>query len=706
MNKYSQKILKVLSINEKGLNFSELVKKLKVKHKDIKALREALKKLENEGSIAYKKHKYIFNQKRLITAKIARLNKTFGFAYDEKEDKEYFIPGKFLMGALPDDKVLLRKIKGKGESDEAKVIKILSYGKGEFTGVLLKENNMYFILPDTLMKQAVTLKQNDTSCAKVGDKVLAKITYRGKSHFEHKARIITSYGEADSAMACAEAILDLNGISLNFPEEVIDRAKYLKHRDIKAKDLTDRLDLTDEIIFTIDSKESKDLDDAVSIKRSGSGYELSVHIADVSHYVHHKDVIDNEAFLRGTSIYYADKVIPMLPKELSNGICSLSPDCNRLTFSCFMKLDKNGVLEDFYFAKSVIRSKVKGVYKEINELFAGTADDEIKEKYKDVKESLFLMKELADILSENRKKRGSPDIQTPEGKFEIDKNGRCINVIKRGNGISENIIEEFMLLANESAATLAKQTEIPFVYRIHERPEQQKIDNLNVLLKALDPSAKTLSYNIKPKALAEVLEAYKGKAEFEVINTQVLRTMSKAKYSENPIGHYGLALENYAHFTSPIRRYPDLTIHRILSDYALGIPIEEINNKYRKFVVKSSSQSSQQELNAMMIERECEDCYKAEYMSSHIGESFEGIISSVAGHGIYVRLANTVEGLIRIEALPEGEYEFDGLFQLKQLNGKKAYRIGDKILVRCVKSDINSGNIDFEMLDETENLGV
>lgn len=697
MNELTGRIELVLNKQgRKGLVFKELSKKVKLKPKQIKELRVAVAELKQEGKVIERRNRIISTEVLgLKPAVIVRVNKTFGFAKTLKDDVEYFIPGKFLMGALPNDTVLIKKIPARKDSPEAEVIKITNYGNGEFIGKLVESNGNFAIEPDSLMKSPLMIKKADLNGANVGDKVLAKVVSRGKRHSEHKAVIVSSFGDSESAASSAKAILEINGISEEFPYEVIDKAKSIQKRGILPKDYDNRLDLRNEIIFTIDSADSKDLDDAISLTKFDDCYQLGVHIADVSHYVKHKGEIDTEAFFRGTSIYYANKVVPMLPKELSNGICSLNPNEDRLCLSALLTLDLKGNLIDFDFAKTVIRSKVKGVYSEINDILAGKASEEILKKYSMVMDKIFLMKELADIRTAIKINRGAPEIVTNESKIIVDENDVAIDIKPRQSGASETLIEEFMLLANEATAMAGKMKEVPFIYRIHERPAPEKLDTLNMTLKLLGVQTKELGANVKPKDLADILRKTKNEDYSPIVNIQVLRAMAKAKYSENPIGHYGLALENYTHFTSPIRRYPDLVVHRILSDILAGQPHDYIKRKYNKFVVKSAAQASQTELNAMKIERSCEDCYKAEYMKQHVGESFDGIISSVAGHGIYVELPNTVEGLVRVDDLPEGEYFFDEVMSYKNMSTGQTFKIGDKVRVTCSKVDVNNGNVDF-----------
>lgn len=557
------------------------------------------------------------------------------------------------------------------------------------------------MLPDTMSKTPIRLLPNREVSYQEHDKVLAEIVSRGTRHAEHKAKVIYSFGNADCAAVCAQAQLTLENISPIFPEEVEKEAAALASQPISKEAYQNRLDLRDACIFTIDSAESKDLDDAVSVERIPNGYRLGVHIADVSHYVKPHSALDKEALERGTSLYYADQVIPMLPKALSNGICSLNPQEDRLAFSAIMELDNQGVLRSYTFRKSIIRSKVKGVYKEINALLDGTADAALQEKYAEVLDMLPLLNELCDKRLCLRKQRGAPEIETPESKILLNADGICVDVQPRTRGKSECIIEEMMLLANESAARVAKEHALPFVYRVHDAPSSEKIEALQDGLLRMGAEVPVLT-NVQPRNLAEILEKAAGTPAAPVIHGMVLRSMAKAAYETEPIGHFGLALSDYAHFTSPIRRYPDLAIHRILSEWCSTHSAEAVQKRFTKFAAKAAEQSSQRELLTIRVSRDCEACYFAEYMRQHLGETMRGLITGVTDFGIYVMLPNTVEGMISIRDLGEETvWTNDHNVRLVQENGDRVYQLGDTISVRCTKTDISSGNIDF-VLAETE----
>ena len=698
-NYYKNKILLVLNqAGKKPLTRNDMIAKSKCKKTESEVFKKALDELKSEGLICDQKKGYVLcSRMGYFKATVKRISKTFGFIEKDEDQTEVFIPGKFLMGAMPGDKVIANLIPSRTGKPEGEVIAITETADATITGVLEQEYKEFFIIPDTMSKTAVRVVENECG-AKPGDKVIARIIARGTSHSAHKAAIVSTFGSSEKASSCAMALLKVSGISLEFPADAQAEAKKLSEDGIRPEDLKKRLDLRDEIIFTIDSAESKDLDDAISIARTNTGYQLGVHIADVSHYVKGNSPLDKEALVRGTSVYYADRVVPMLPKELSNGICSLNPDEDRLAFSCLIDLDKQAKIKGYKFHKTVIRSAVKGVYKEINTILDGSATDEIKQKYARVSDNIFIMNELADILMENRDKRGAPSLETSESKLIINENDICVDVVPRTRGKSEMIIEEFMLLANQCAANLARTSKIPFVYRIHEDPSLEKLADMKDFLTRMNIEFPHFS-EVKPAHFAEILKNNRDSEKFPVINNILLRSMAKAKYAPDPVGHFGLALEDYSHFTSPIRRYPDLAIHRILTDLTSGCDAEWLTKRYQSFVTNASERSTSTEITAVKIERDCEACYMAEYMKAHLGEEYEGIISSVTDFGFYVELDNTVEGLVHINTLEDDTYEYDGLVSLKGERSGKIFALGDKVKVQCTAANVNSGNIDFRVVE-------
>lgn len=698
---YKNKI--VLFLNQCGkkmLSSRELSAKCHSRQGGTANYNQALRELAEEGVIFIKKQQKIYLSSKLgyFPAKVARLSRTFGFVVTD-DGSEVFIPGKFLLGALPDDRVLVSYIKSRSGSPEGEVIDILKEANSQLTGKIELCDGIPYFVSDTMSKNHITISEAESSDYKIGDKVLAEISYRGKRHSEHKVRILMSFGDSENASACAESILAVHGVPKEFPEPVLRMAERIAVAGIHDYDFNNREDFRHLNIFTIDSAESKDLDDAVSIKKTSEGYRLGVHIADVSHYVKGNSDIDKEALNRGTSIYYANKVVPMLPKELSNGICSLNPNENRLTMSAIIELNKQGEILSYGFCKSVICSKVKGVYAEINQILEKSESADIAEKYSEIRDDIFIMNELADILIENKKRRHAPQLETIESKLIIDERDFCIDVMPRTRGKSECIIEEFMLVANEAAARLAKEKGVPFVYRVHEAPPPEKAEKLREILTKLNIECPPFN-EIRPVHISEILENAKTTDVNEAVNLLALRSMSKAKYSNEPLGHFGLVLDDYAHFTSPIRRYPDLAIHRILTDILAGYDKNWLNKRYGGFSVNASERSSNAEIKAVTVERECEDCYKAEFMKSKIGMEFEGRISSVTEFGFYVTLDNTVEGLVHIRTLPEGEYDYTEPVYLTEKFTGTTYNIGKSVNVICSAVNVSDGIVDFVLADE------
>ena len=478
-------------------------------------------------------------------------------------------------------------------------------------------------------------------------------------------------------------------------------AKAYDDATVDAAEAARRMDLRAIPIFTIDSAETKDIDDAISLQQlADGGYELGVHIADVSHYVRPGSQLDAEAFERATSIYYADKVIPMLPTQLSNGICSLNPQADRLAFSCLMRLDEQGSIHSYRFVKTLIRSRVKGVYKEINALLDGTAGEELTQKYAEVLPQLPVMDELYRKRLDLRRKRGAMEIESDEAKLVIDETGRCVDIVKRGRGTSECMIEEFMLLANQCAANAGRTNKVPFVYRVHEAPSAEKMEKLSATLLACGLNAKFKEPIPTQLELAALLDETRGQPIQTPVHTGILRSMQKARYAPQPLGHYGLVLADYAHFTSPIRRYPDLAIHRILSDMLLGAPHDRIAKTYNEFAQRASEQSRKKEVEAVSIERDVEDLYKAEYMHEHLGEVYTGTVAGITPRGVFVELENTVEGFVPAAQLCKGEAQVvDGVSMLDPLTGR-SWMLGTSMKIRVAGAVVALGRIDFDYMVE------
>ncbi|MBQ8647932.1 MAG: ribonuclease R [Oscillospiraceae bacterium] len=679
---------------------------------DEKKILWELSALVKEGKLVHKVGTYYLPthpavaglEEELIRCTIVKLGRTFGFAMREDLSGDLFIPGRSLKGAMPGDKVLVRKFERPrvAGSEEGEVVRITEQCNN-FVGTLCREEDTgrFYLEADACPAVRLYVKR---SGAQPGDKVAVSILARGERHEDHRVEVTMSFGAADEAKHCAQAILFAHGLDKDFPDEVKAEAAQWDDAAIDPADVKGRLDLRDAPIFTIDSASTKDIDDAISIARTETGFELGVHIADVSHYVTAGSALDKEAYDRGTSVYYADQVIPMLPKQLSNGICSLNPQVERLAFSCMMELDEQGEVVDYSFEKSVILSRVKGVYSELNAMYEGTADEAVKAKYEEagVMESLPLLKELYDLRIAARKARGGMEIESGESKLVLDENGVCVDVHRAERGLTEAIIEECMLLANQCAAHKGRTAKVPFVYRTHEAPDEEKQERLKKILVACNLNAKFAGEAPTQHELAALLDASRGTPVERCVHTSILRSMGKAKYEPVPKGHFGLALSDYAHFTSPIRRYPDLAIHRVLTDLCAGEDAAKLRKTYESFAAGASEQASNRELAALQVERGAEDCYKAEFMKGKLGEVFEGVVSGVAPHGIYVELPSTVEGLVHISNLCEGQPDLlEGMRISDPLTGA-SWSLGDTARVKVAKCDVALGKIDFVLAGDEE----
>ena len=640
-----------------------------------------------------------------IPCTLVKLAARFGFASRDDGEGDIFIPGRALHGAMPNDKINVKlfdhpRVEG---SSEGEVVEV-TVPNNRFAGtVCLSEDGRMAVEPDGCRDVKFLLAKQGSEGVHLGDKVGFLITHRGNRHSDHRAAVVEKFGSSDYASECAKAILYGRSVRQEFPPEVLEEARAYDNATIDPAEAAKRLDLRGIPIFTIDSAETKDIDDAISLQKLDDGYELGVHIADVSHYVRPGSALNEEAFERATSIYYADKVIPMLPTQLSNGICSLNEGEDRLAFSCLMRLDENGEIRSYKFVKSVICSRVKGVYKEINALLEPPESEtdadltDLKTKYEAVLDQLPTMDELYRKRLVLRKARGAMDIESNEAKLVMDENGRCIDIVKRDRGTSECMIEEFMLLANQCAANAGRTNKAPFVYRVHEAPDAEKMEKLSATLLACGLNAKFKNPIPTQLELAALLDETRGQPIQIPVHTGILRSMQKARYAPQPLGHYGLVLAAYAHFTSPIRRYPDLAIHRIMTAQLKGMDKDTMVLRYSDFAEKASKQSSEREIIAMQIERKAEDCYKAEYARRHLGECYEGRISGVTQRGLFIELDNGVEGFVPASSLtPSGTMLTEGIRLSDPVSGKN-WSLGDTMMITIVRADVNLGKIDFEV---------
>ncbi len=701
---YRQKIIEMLLPKKKeGMTEGALLTALKTAKKDRKRVMGVMSALEKEGIIYHSKGHYILKgASRYFNGTVVKLARTHGFIRKDDSDEEFFVRGRDLLGAVPGDRVLAflsEYADEEHESDTAKVVLVTEETDGVMTGTIISDNGKLRLRPDGFYSEPLFIVRWNGNDIKEGDKVRYSIHERAEHHSEITVDIVSIYGSSEFAKFSVDAYIDEKGIETEFSDEALAEAEKIGKAGVDPSEVKKREDLRSLPIFTIDGADTKDIDDAVSIEPAENGFRLGVHIADVSHYVTKGTALDKAAHERGTSIYIADRVIPMLPKELSNGVCSLNPDEDRLAFSCIMEVAASGEVTKFRFAKTVIRSRVKGVYSEVNALLDDTADEDIKRKYAEVSAQLPMMRQLTEVLIKNREGRGAPDIDSKESKIICNEDGICVDISERTRGFAERMIEEFMLCANGCAAKLAMEKEFPFVYRVHESPDTDKLMKLSEMLVNL--GFDNLGINEKSTAadLASILDKVKDDPKSPVVNNLVLRSMMKAKYSEEPLGHYGLVLKEYSHFTSPIRRLADFSIHRILTDAVAGMPTDKLVKKYEKFAHEQAYRASITELTAVAAERDCDKFYMAEYMKNHIGEEFDGFISGVTGNGFFVELPNTVEGRVDTMTLPVGTYELTNDISLVETVTGKAYTIGDAVRVKCVASDVGGGMIDFELLE-------
>lgn len=663
---------------------------------DIRKFNEAVDELIGEAKLILTKKDKLISPKAcgFIPAKVISHTKSCVFAKPLFGGEDLYIPIEKSKKCMLGDIVMLNRVKDSAKGKNAAVERIVTPGNRIISGKVLRTKRGAEFIADSGYKYSIPIKKNKTKGIKNDDKVLAKL-FSEKESKKIFAKVIKVYGQSQSARVCADAIIDTAGILTVFDDATLKEAKKLSKFGINSEEIKNRIDLRNELIFTIDGEDAKDLDDAISIKKTKTGWQLGVHIADVSHYIKPGSHLDNEAMERGTSVYFADRVIPMLPKELSNGICSLNANEDRLAFSALLNIDKKGNLKTFEFKKSVINSKVRGIYSEVNSILMAKASEKVKKKYSLIENSLLEAYELSKILHENAQKRGNMELESTEARFKLDDNGVCVDVKKRTRGAAEEMIEQFMIMANQAAALYAKGAQIPFVFRVHEMPSPEKINILAQTMSLFGLKAYRIRQGLKVKDISDILEQIKGTDISSIVSNQVLRSMSKARYFEEPLGHFGLALEDYCHFTSPIRRYPDTAIHRILSDLVRGVSVDKIEKNYKNFVKSVSEKSSECEIRAMKAERDSEKCYMAEYMQAHIGETFEGKISGVIQTGLFVELESGIEGFVEIEYFPGYGFEFDGIMSFINKKSGISLSIGDKITVKVLSADVSAGKIDF-----------
>ena len=637
--------------------------------------------------------------------------KGFGFVEIEGQDEDIFIPESDTGTAMHQDKVrvIIRDGQKEGKRKEGVVVKVLERGMPEIVGTYQLNRDFGFVISDNpKFSKDIFIPRKEAAGIKNGDKVIAVITDYGSKNKNPEGKIKENLGNIRTPGTDILAIVKSFGIPNEFPEKVMKQAQRVPDHVLDA-DRDGRLDLRHLQTVTIDGEDAKDLDDAISLTKEGDIYHLGVHIADVSNYVQYNSALDREALKRGTSVYLADRVVPMLPERLSNGICSLNQGEDRLALSCLMDINEKGKVVSHQIAETVINVNERMCYTDVKNILEDT-DEEAKKRYEALIPMFFMMKELSGILRNSRHHRGSIDFDFPESKIILNAAGKAIDVKPYEANVATKIIEDFMLMANETVAQEYCTEEIPFVYRTHDNPDPEKVESLLTLLHNQGVKIQKAKEEITPKEIQQIIESIEGLPNEAMISRLVLRSMKQAKYTTECSGHFGLAAKYYCHFTSPIRRYPDLQIHRIIKDNLRGRLMREGRTEhYAEILDEVARQSSVCERRADEAERESDKLKKAEYMSYHLGEEFEGIISGVTGWGLYVELPNTVEGLVHVNTLRDDYYVFDQeSYELRGEMTKKVYKLGDKVRVRVAEADKMLKTVDFELVsdirdDEEEN---
>ena len=642
-------------------------------------------------------------EKRKIIGAFRANEKGFGFVVPEiGEEKDIFIPGKSINGALNGDIVEV-EIENEGNSKrsgEGKIVRIVRRGKTTLVGTFQKSKNFGFVVPDDkAFGTDIFISKKDFGKARNNHKVVVKITKYPEKGKKAEGEVIEVIGGINQAGVDMLSIIKEFELPSTFPEDVVDEAKKYGTK-IDYSDLKNRKDCREEVIFTIDGEDAKDLDDAVSVQKMANGnYKLNVHIADVSYYVKDRSKLDREARIRGTSVYMLGRVIPMLPRELSNGLCSLNMGQDRYALSCSMEIDSSGNVVDSEVFKSVINVNERMTYTDV-QIILDKSEPKVVKKYSKYKSYFDTMAELATILKNKRKANGYLNLEIPESKIILDNiTGKCLYVGKYETTFANEIIEQFMLICNETIAERYYWLEYPFIYRVHEEPDIDKVKELNKFLFNLGYKIHINGDKVYPTAFSKVLEEVKGKPEEKVVSNLILRTLKVAKYEAENLGHFGIAGKYYCHFTSPIRRYPDLFIHRIISEYASATVKQQ--ERFEEKAPKYAKNSSEREKIAQKAEREAEKMKKAEFMEDKVGNIYDGIISSVTNFGIFVELENTIEGLIRFENLGEEYFIYDD--QNKTLvgeNSKVLYKIGDKMKIEVISANKETREINFKKVQE------
>jgi ribonuclease R len=682
----------------------EIAMLMRVPKNEYSAFLEMMGNLELERKVQKnRKNRYRISEKTYYEGYYRKHQKGYGFVKIEGQEEEIYIAKENSLNALNGDRILIEIIEesNKVKKAEGKVIKILKHEKDTVVGIFQNNKTFGFVIPDDKnFGTDIYIAKKNFGKARSNHKVLVQITKYPQKGKKAEGKIIEVLGNVNEAGVDMLSLIKEYKLPARFPDPVIEEAKKCGNK-VDKKDIPNRVDLREKIIFTIDGEDAKDLDDAVRVEKLENGnYRLDVHIADVSYYVKEDSLLDQEAFVRGTSIYMLGRVIPMLPRELSNGICSLNAGEDRFTLSCTMEIDQKGKVVSSEIYKGMINVTERMNYSDVQKIIDGS-DKKVLEKYKQYIQEFKNMEELAVILKNRRLENGYLNLNIPESKIDLDIDGHVTNISKYETTFAHEIIEQFMLTANETVAEKFFWLDAPFIYRVHEEPDLEKIRELNKFLFNFGLKIKANQDNIYPKEFAKVLDDIKGKEEEKVVSTLVLRTLKVARYEAENKGHFGIASKYYCHFTSPIRRYPDLFIHRIISNYLEeNYDVDQrFIDKYRQEAEDRAKQSSEREKVATQVEREAEDIKKAEYMESRIGEEYEGIVSSITSFGMFVELESTVEGLIRFDKIGDEYFIYDE--DRKRLIGEKTnkiYKIGDKVKIRVIAANKLLRQIDFEIV--------
>ena len=695
------KIIDILKDETKAKSVNEINNKLGLTSvSEIQELENVLAEMTQEGILhESKKHEFLLmcNTKTLKCGRIS-INRSGNGFVEVPGNEDIFIRSEFLHGAIDGDFVEIDFVKYHGEM-EGRVLKILKRDIQNIVGEMIKIKNKLTFKPDNeKLDIIVKLTKDSTRQCVEGHKVVVNIIREiGTKTFLGKVTKIIGHKNDPGIDILSIALR--HGIETEFSEAVINELTSIPN-EVNADELKGRRDLTKEMIFTIDGDDTKDIDDAISLEKNNDNYILGVHIADVSHYVKVGSNLYEAAFSRGTSSYLADTVIPMIPHQLSNGICSLNPEVIRLTISCVMTINPKGKVIDYDIFPSYIKSAKQMTYKNVNKILM---EDIIPEGYEEYADTLKLMNELAKILRAEKTSRGYIDFGLDEAKVIQDDTGKAIDIVKRTRGDGENLIEDFMIAANETVATHINNMDLPFIYRVHDLPSSEKIEDFKNLINQMGYQIHTNISKITPLTMQSILGELKDKKEFPILSDMLLRSMKKAVYSTNNIGHFGLALQNYTHFTSPIRRFPDLTVHRLLRTYLFENRIDmETINFNQKYLIDVATNSSETEVAATEAERDVLSMKMAEYMESHIGEEYSGIISGVTNFGFFVELENLVQGLVHISTL-DGYYNYiPEILSLVREDNSKKYRIGDEVRIIVTAANKENSTIDFEVVGDSD----